>query len=720
MYPADECPPDALTRGAGPGDRRTLGPRPPPRPMAPLDLGADVAPFQFSVGGLDPGTFEVVAFTGREAVSEPFEFELRLRSREPDVDPADVLGARATLTRHRGFDPVPVHGVVSELDLGARTPDRAEYRAVLVPRLWRLGLARQSRVFQDATVPDVVRSVLDEHRVPARFDLAEPYPRSEYVVQYQESDLAFVMRLLEREGAWFTFDHADGADLVAVADRTALFPRLEPGPSGAPDLAVRPASGMVRDRAEAVDRLAVRDRLVPGRVVLKDYNYRTPETDLEVAAPVPGGGAEEVYAWGDHYKTGPEGDRLARVRAEEIACRRRTASGASDVAGLAAGAVVTVSGHDRPDLDGDYLVTAVRHRGGTAESAGGDGMPPDGAPPDGAPAYANTFEAVPAAAPFRPERTTPVPVAPGLMTARVESAGGPYAFVDDDGRYRARLALDRSDAAEAQATRPVRLVQPYSGPGYGLHLPNHAGTELVLGFANGDLDRPIALGTVPNPSQASPAVAQNRMENVLRSWAGNALVLDDTRGGEHVRLTAVKDHTESVADAQAVEVGSSQTITVGTDRAKRVEGDQSESVGGDKTIDVTGSHAETVGGDASVRVDGKEDVQIQKSASLRVTGGRSVSVGEGQATSVGDGLTLQVGADATVTVGEEGTVRVSKRIDVRGGAEIQVEAADRLALVCGKARIVLESDGTITIEGGALAVKGSDRILLKAPKIKEN
>ena len=679
------------------------------------ELGADVAPFQFSVGGLDPGTFEVVAFTGREAVSEPFEFELRLRSREPDVDPADVLGARATLTRHRGFDPVPVHGVVSELDLGARTPDRAEYRAVLVPRLWRLGLARQSRVFQDATVPDVVRSVLDEHRVPARFDLAEPYPRSEYVVQYQESDLAFVMRLLEREGAWFTFDHADGADLVAVADRTALFPRLEPGPSGAPDLAVRPASGMVRDRAEAVDRLAVRDRLVPGRVVLKDYNYRTPETDLEVAAPVPGGGAEEVYAWGDHYKTGPEGDRLARVRAEEIACRRRTASGASDVAGLAAGAVVTVSGHDRPDLDGDYLVTAVRHRGGTAEDAGGDG-----APSDGAPAYANTFEALPANASFRPTRATPVPVAPGLMTARVESAGGPYAFVDDDGRYRARLALDRSDAAEAQATRPVRLVQPYSGPGYGLHLPNHAGTELVLGFANGDLDRPIALGTVPNPSQGSPAVARNRMENVLRSWAGNALVLDDTRGGEHVRLTAVKDHTESVADAQAVEVGSSQTITVGADRAKRVEGDQSESVGGDKTIAVSGSHAETVGGETTLSHEAGRATTVTNDERLDVGRALAVTVGANASTTVQESLGLTVGTNTDVSTGADARAAVGASLTVDVGTQTVIDVGERITIRCGSASLTMTSDGDIQIVGANITVKGSGVVKVKGSKITEN
>jgi type VI secretion system secreted protein VgrG len=683
--------------------------------MPQTEPASNVAPFQFSVGRLGPGAFGVTAFTGREAISQPFRFEIDLVSPDPDLSTDDVLGQAATLARQRGADSVLVHGVVASFDVGAQTPDRSEYRVVLVPRLWRLGMARQSRVFQNVSVPEVVASVLAEHglaRAAVRTELSAEYPTSEFVVQYQESDLAFVSRLLEREGAWFTFEH-DEADVLVISDRREAFPPIEPGPGGDDDVAFRPGSGMVRDRGEAVDRVGVRDRLVPGRVVLRDYNYRTPETDLEVAAPIDGGGAEEVYAYGDHYKSPAEGDRLARVRADEVACRRRVVTGAGDVAGFRAGSVFRLSGHPRADLDGDLLLTAVEHRGVVAPDAGGDGAPQT-------PRYENTFEAIPAAAPFRPARVTPVPRAPGLMTARVESAGGPYAFVDEEGRYRARLALDRSGIPEAQASRPVRMAQPYSGPDYGLHLPNHAGTEMVLGFANGDVDRPLALGTVPNPAQGSPAVAQNRMENVLRSWAGNALVLDDTRQGEHVHLTAVKDHTETVADRQQVDVGSTQTITVGADRSKRVEGDQSESVGGDKTIDVEGSHAEQVTGDVSVRIGGTETVDVAESSEVRVTEARSLSVGAEQETTVGDRFALQIGAGATVTVSDEATGRVGERLDVRAGTEVRVEAADRIALVCGQSRIVLSSDGTVTIEGSAVSVNGSSRIAMKAPSIKEN
>lgn len=679
--------------------------------MPATELPANVAPFQFDAGG---HAFAVEAFRGREAVSEPFRFEVELTSKDPDVDARAVLGAAATLTRFRGDEPVTVHGVVAAFDAGDQTPDRARYRAVLVPRLWRLGLAQQSRVFQDATVPEVVLAVLAGHGLGAgavRVELAETYPRSEFVVQYQESDLAFVRRLLEREGVWFTFDHGSDVDMIVLADRASSFLAIGDGPAGDADVAFRAGSGLVRDRGEAVDRFAARDHLVPGRVVLNDYNYRTPDTPLEVEADVAGGGPEEVYAFGDHYKTAAEGERLARVRAEALACRARTATGEGDVAAFTAGATFTLAGHPRRDLDGDYLLTAVEHRAARPDTGG-----------DGAPAllYHNTFDALPARAPFRPERATPVPTAPGLMTARTESAGGLYAFVDEEGRYRARLAMDRAGAPDAQATRPLRMAQPYSGPGYGLHLPNHAGTEMLLGFTNGDVDRPVALGTVPNPSQGSPAVAQNRMENVLRSWAGNALVLDDTRAGELVHLTAVKDHTETVADAQTVEVGSAQTITVGTDRTTRVERDQSETIGGDKTISVVGTHGETVSGETTLTLGAGRTASVAEDDRLKVGKSLVTTVGGDASTTVDKQLLLSVGAAADVSVAADAHAAVDKALSVQVGTTTTVDVGDRITIRCGSASITMTSDGDIQISGANIIVKGSGTVKVKGSTITEN
>ncbi|WP_420457099.1 type VI secretion system Vgr family protein [Rubrivirga sp.] len=662
--------------------------------MLPLDLDANVAPFSFVAAGLGPGVFEVTRFAAREALSEPYAVDLDLASEDPDIDFAAVLGQPATLVRFRGLDPVPTHGIVTAMDVGARSADRTVYHVRLEPALFRLGLAVQSRVFQDATVVDVARDLLDEHGLTGsavRFDIERSYPRREYVVQYEETDLAFFRRLLEREGIWFQFEHPeDGArETLVVTDRRGAFTPIGPGPSGAPAVVYREGSGMVRDRAESVTDVRVHEHVVPGTVVLKDYNYRTPDTELLAEAPVEGGGDQEVYLFGEHFKDLAEGQRLAQTRADEIACRRRIVRGASDVAGFVPGRTFVLENHYRADLNAEYLVVAVEHEGVVAPDAdaGGDGAPQP-------PRYANTFQAIPAKAPFRPARTTKIPRAPGLMTGRVESGGGEYAYLDEEGRYRARLGLDRSDKPESQASKPVRMAQPYSGSGYGLHFPNHAGTEVVLGFANGDVDRPMALGTVPNPSQASPATAANRSQNVIKTMGGNGLTMDDMRGDEHVTLNATKDHTQQVANHQNVNVGSNQSISVGGGRSKSVGGDQSETVSGSKTITVEGSHTESITGDATVSVTGNE--------TRSTTGNQGVSV-EGNAESVVQGT-----VSATVVGAVTETFAAGQTTSVKGA--VTLRATGIVKIQTGESSITLTPGGTITISGKNVVVNAETKV----------
>ena len=670
--------------------------------MLPLDLDANVAPFSFVAAGLGPGAFEVTRFAAREGLAEPYAVDLDLASPDPDIDFAAVLGQPATLVRFRGLDPVPMHGVVTAMDLGARSADRTVYHVRLEPALSRLGLAVQSRVFQDATVVDVARDLLDEHGITgsaARFDIERSYPRREYVVQYEETDLAFFRRLLEREGIWFQFEHPeDGArETVVVTDRRGAFTPIGPGPSGAAAVVYREGSGMVRDRAESVTDVRVHEHVVPGTVVLKDYNYRTPDTELLAEAPVEGGGAEEVYLYGEHFKDLAEGQRLAETRADEIACRRRIVRGASDVAGLTPGRTFVLENHYRADLNAEYLVVGVDHEGVVAPDAdaGGDGAPQP-------PRYANTFQAIPAKAPFRPARTTKVPKAPGLMTGRVESGGGEYAYLDEEGRYRARLGLDRSDKPESQASKAVRMAQPYSGSGYGLHFPNHAGTEVVLGFANGDVDRPMALGTVPNPSQASPSTAANRSQNVIKTMGGNGLTMDDMRGDEHVTLNATKDHTQQVANHQNVNVGSNQSISIGGGRSKSVGGDQSESVAGSKSIAVEGSHTETITGDATVSVTGNETRDTTGDQTVSVVGNQGVAV-------EGDAETMVQGTFSATVIGEvTETFAAGQTTSVDGTVTLQ--ATGIVKIQTGSSSITLDPGGTITISGTDVVVEAGTSV----------
>ena len=679
--------------------------------MAAPPVRADASQFQFAVAGLPEGALRVTRFAGREAISEPFRFELDLVSEHADLDFSDVLGALATFTRLRATgDAEPVHGVVAALHQAGRSASLVRYRAVLVPRLWALGLGPTSRVFQDVGLEDLVRAVLADAGLggaDVEVSLAEPPPAREYVVQYNESSLDFFHRQLEHAGAWYVFRHDEsGRDRVVVTDDRRAFAAIED-----PAVPYREGAGFDRGAAEAIERLSVRERLGLDAVRVRDYNYRTPETGLDAGAPVPGaaggaagGAAREAYAWGGHHKEPAEGERLARVRAEEVAARRRVVEGSGDCAGFRAGRLFTLADHYRADLDGDYLLTEVLHVGGqgaamgadaavdgfaTAEAGDGgllDRLAPlvgGGAGGDGAPAtvYLNRFTALPAAAPFRPERRTARPHVAGVMTARVETAGGPYAFLDEDGRYRARMPFDRSTEPDGAASRPIRMAQPYSGPGYGMHFPNHAGTELVFACVDGDPDRPLALGTVPNPSQHSPAVARNRMQNVVRTFAGSELVMDDTQNAAFVRLASPDQNAVLLDDDKnrvRVSTTGKHTVTLDDDN-RRVE------------VRSTAGHLVVL------------DDENRKTT-LQTTDGHFVSIDDAART-----ITVSDAAGAhTITVDAgAGTIALDSAgsITLKAGGAVDVECATFDVRASGGAAV---DAATVDLKaGGALTAKGA-------------
>jgi type VI secretion system secreted protein VgrG len=274
---------------------------------------------------------------------------------------------------------------------------------------------------------------------------------------------------------------------------------------------------------ETITEFTCRYKVVTGTVRLKDYNYRTPSLDLtaeETNPDLPG----TLYEYGNHYKDNPEGNFLAQVRSQEINAHSRIFKGKSDCRLFHAGSIYKMGRHYVDEWnETEYLLTKVKSRG-TQRSL--FNLIPD--PRKVEPTYQNSFEAIPSDTDYRPPRITPVPKVPGIMNAKVESGSeDEYAFVDDEGRYKVKIPFDLSDAGNGEASRALRLLQPYSGPDYGIHFPNHAETELVWSCINGDVDRPMGVGTVPNPSQSSPVTSGNKQKSIIRTAAGNEIILDD-------------------------------------------------------------------------------------------------------------------------------------------------------------------------------------------------
>jgi len=509
------------------------------------ERAANAALYFFESAQLASDTFEVVRFEGTEGISQLFEFELQLVSKDPDIDFSKVVDSPATFTMMRGDDSVPVSGIVTDFSLRGRSADYVAYHATLRPRLHRLSLSYGSRIFQEKSVEDILRTVLDENGLTSsdyRFALQASYAPREYCVQYQETDLNFISRLMEFEGIYYFFEHGGGQEKLVVTDAKSEHEKI-------PDPATlryhEGAGGMVDEDMETVKEFVCEEQVTTGTVQLKDYNYRTPET-MTTESSTNGDMPGTRYEYGEHFQDASRGQRLAEIRSEETEAHRRTMTGESDGVGMRSGQLFSLEKHYRKELNADYLITEIEHYGSQRA-----GLDVDAAWPrqDGEtdPRYRNRFTSIPATVQYRPPRETPKPEVPGVLTAKIESAGGDYAYIDDQGRYRAKMHFDqlegeRGQRSEGKRTLPIRMKQPYSGPDYGMHFPNHADTEMIVAFENGDIDRPVAMGTAPNPSNTSPSVSENKMENILRTHAGNQLIMDDTIDETKVRLESADKH----------------------------------------------------------------------------------------------------------------------------------------------------------------------------------
>jgi type VI secretion system secreted protein VgrG len=356
-----------------------------------IALDANQSHFFFESAAAPADALQVVDFTGVEEMSRTYRFVVRLVSDNGELDLDAIIGKRATFGfRRREGDPLPVHGVVADLRQGGHVADRYAYEATLVPRLWLLSLTHQCRVFQQMRADEIVSEVLKQAGLGSRdfrFVLRATLPTREYCVQYRETDLDFIQRLLEHEGIYYFFEQQnEGGEVVVFTDDRGESPDIASGRR----VEYHTGAGLVAiDDAETVREFSAQRRVVTGHVILKDYNYRTPETQLvaraELEAEMPG----VFYDYGAHFKDTAEGDRLARVRSEEFDASRRLFHGESDVTALRAGHVFALAEHFRSDFNADYLLTRVEHEGSQGR---GFGIGLEGS----VATYRNRFTALPA------------------------------------------------------------------------------------------------------------------------------------------------------------------------------------------------------------------------------------------------------------------------------------------------------------------------------------
>lgn len=493
--------------------------------------------FQISGGGCATDTFAVVSFSGVEALSRPYLFTLELAAEEAGIEPAAVLKRPASFTIHRGDgDDMSWHGMVLEFTRVSRYQTYTFYRARLAPKLEWCRLTHHHQIFLDQAVPEFLEAVLrDGGLLPAdySFRLQQSYSPREYVCQYGESHLDFLHRWMEREGLYYYFEQGDAGETAVVTDTQTAHTPL---PQGGRLLYLPPSGLTAAHQVEVVHAFAEHVRLLPRAVQLKDYNDQKPSLELTVEEEVDPNGRGVQYAYGENYATPEDGTRLARLRAEELRCRGRVYRGESTVPYLMPGYTFELDGHFRPALNRDYLVVETFHEGHQTGYLLA-GLQTALAPREEQLSYRNRFGAIPGDVQFRTERTTRRPFIDGTIPARVDAEGsGQYAELDEEGRYKARLAFDCSGKPDGHASCWLRMAQPYAGPGHGMHLPLRKGTEVLVAFTGGDPDRPYIAGAVPNPETASVVTSANATKSVIQTASGNQIHFEDNPGNERILL----------------------------------------------------------------------------------------------------------------------------------------------------------------------------------------
>jgi type VI secretion system secreted protein VgrG len=507
-----------------------------------MDIGIGTSRFSFTSSALPGDTFAVVRFQGYEALSEPYEFDISLVSEKKDIDIDHVLSASAAFTIKRPKGDLPFGGILKSFEQHNEFDGLYFYRAVLVPRLWRLTCSGRQAIFLDEGIVSILTKVLMRSGMGSadfEFRLTQPPPSREYVSQYGETDFAFVSRWLEHYGMYFYFEQTPGGEKLVITDTKLAHTPMD-GASGAEY--VQPSALEGGTEREAIYDFRMRRTLTPNAVTLRDYNYRIPSVDLTARATLTPHGSGGSYRFGEHYRTTSEGQTLVRLRAEEMACRMYRAHGQGFAPFLRPGHTFSLENHPRSSFRKKYLTISVRHFGHQSRY-GTAGLGLTLTPGEAESRYRNEFTALPADVQYRPPLATPRPVMAGSANAVIDAPGsGTYAELDDQGRYKVKTMFDLDARADGKASAFVRMAQPYGGAGFGMHFPLHKGTEVVLTFTGGNPDRPLVGGTAPNPDAPSQVKDETQTSCRLTTAGGNAMHIEDKTGSQRLLFKTGPGH----------------------------------------------------------------------------------------------------------------------------------------------------------------------------------
>jgi len=651
--------------------------------------------FQFKILGTSLEV-EVVQLTLEERLSSPYRAELILAC-EDTIALNDVVGKEALLTLRGDPEDRLVHGLIHRFAQTGRQGRFILYEAHLVPQLWLLSQRQDSRIFQNESVREIVPEILKDDQIPADravLRLQDTYKPKEYGVQYQETDLAFLSRILEGEGIWYFFEQSRDKHVAVFADSRSAYKPVEGGAT----LSFKQNKGMP-GMEEAVYQFSLSRAIVPGKISQTDFNYNTPSLPLASQDQAQKNQALEIYEYPGGYDDPDAGQRLAKVRLQEITAMQETGDGASTCPRLTPGSVFRLKGHPTQGFNRDYFVVSVRHRGTQPQAV-------EETNSAGAMSYTNEFTVIPADATFRPARQTPKPVIQGPQTAVVMGPQGEEIYTDEQGRVKVKFHWDRGQSKDEKSSCWIRVSQFWAGEGWGAMFLPRRGQEVIVSFLDGDPDRPIITGRVYNGANPPPhALPDHKTKSTILSQSSqggggaNELSFEDAKGSEEVYLHGRKDLRIQVEHNKDQLVGNDETLTVKNNRVKIVASDQLANIGGSKSETVVKASTENVGLARLLNVGVDYSVNVGAAHTVTVGGAMNTAVGLAHAEEVGLSKNVVVGQDFNTTVHKDHTLDISGQANTNVGKSYTIEAGDSFEIVCGQSAFKLEKDGTVTLTG---------------------
>jgi type VI secretion system secreted protein VgrG len=678
---------------------------------------------RFSVATpLDSDALVLRRLSGSEQLSRLFEFDVELHSDDIDIKHEDLLGENVTVGIGLPDDEIRhINGFVSRISMEGYDERHVVYRATLSPWLWFLTRTSDCRMFQEMSVPDIIKKVFKDHGFTDFEDrLTGTYRTWEYCVQYRETDFNFVSRLMEQEGIYYFFTHEDGKHNLVMADAPSAHEPI----AGYEKVPFYPPENQDRRDRDHLQSWKASKQIQPGAYALTDYDFKAPKKSLAASSEVPrehSASEFEIFDYPGEYTESADGDLYVKSRIQELQAQHEILNGDGDAAGLSTGSVFELSLFPREDQNRKYLIIGASYDLSSSGLEGGRG--------DEEEFFNVQIQAIDAEQSFRAQRTTPKPAVQGVQTAVVVGPKGEEIHTDEFGRVKVQFHWDRYGEANENSSCWIRVAHVWAGKSWGGIYTPRIGQEVIVDFLEGDPDQPIITGRVYNKDNMPPyELPANKTISGIKSNSSkggkgfNELRFEDKKGEEQVFVHAEKNMDIRVKNDRFENIDKDRHLTVKNDkfeliennRSEEVKADHSEKIGKDRHLAVEGKEAKKVTQTLSLTVDGDVAEVFKANHSMQVTDDSYIK-GTNICIEATDNITLKVGGSSIsiesggITIETSGDVKIKAgaNLDAEGGANTTIKAGANLEAKAG-ANAKIEGGAMMDVKGGAMTnIKGS-------------